>query len=79
MQIKDSKLTISGKRDRSSQPQMDKRQHLERRFGKFARQLRLPEDADSSSIKAKVDNGVLNVRIGKLTKLPGVKDIPIDF
>ena len=58
---------------------MDRKQRLERRFGKFSRQIRLPEDADCSSIKAKVDNGVLIVRIGKLTKLPGIEDISIDF
>ncbi|KAK9817344.1 hypothetical protein WJX74_006521 [Apatococcus lobatus] len=79
VQTKDNKLTISGKRDRSSEPQRDKKQRFERRFGRFSRQLRLPEDADCNSIKAKVDNGVLAVRIGKFTKLPGVEDVPIDF
>ena len=79
MQTKDGKLTISGKRDRDSQPAEDKRQRFERRFGRFSRQIRLPEDADSNSIKAKVDNGVLSVRVGKLDKLPGVEDVAIDF
>lgn len=79
VQTKDNKLTISGRRDRSSQPQQDKKQRFERRFGKFSRQLRLPEDADCNSIKAKVDNGVLSVRISKLEKLPGVEDVPVDF
>lgn len=79
MQTKDQKLTISGKRERSSQPSEDKKQRFERHFGKFSRQLRLPEDADCNSIKAKVDNGVLTVFVSKLDKLPGVEDVHVDF
>ncbi len=81
VQTKDRKLNISGKRERSSQTsdQESRKQRNERVFGKFSRQLRLPEDADCNSIKAKVDNGVLTVTINKLTKLPGVEDIQVDF
>ncbi len=80
VQIKDGKLTISGKRERSSQPEeAKKRRFSERHFGRFSRQLRLPQDADSKNIKAKVDNGVLTVRVSKLAQLPGVEDVRIDF
>ncbi|KAK9839004.1 hypothetical protein WJX74_007655 [Apatococcus lobatus] len=79
VQTKDNKLTISGKRERSSQPQDGSQQRLERTFGKFSRQLRLPEDADCNSIKAKVDNGVLTVTISKLEKLPGVEEVQVVF
>ncbi|KAK9838918.1 hypothetical protein WJX74_005872 [Apatococcus lobatus] len=79
VQTKDNKLTISGKRERSSQPQDGSKQRLERAFGKFFRQLRLPEDSDCNSIKAKVDNGVLTVTISKLEKLPGVEEVQVDF
>ena len=79
VQTKNGKLTISGKRERSSQPEGDTNRRFERHFGKFSRQVRLPEDADCATIKAKVDNGVLTVRVGKLTKLPGVEDVRVDF
>ncbi|KAK9838707.1 hypothetical protein WJX74_001804 [Apatococcus lobatus] len=79
VQTKDNKLTIAGKRERSSQPEESSKQRYERSFGKFSRQLRLPEDADCNSIKAKVDNGVLTVTISKLEKAPGVEDVQVDF
>ena len=78
MQTKDGKLTIAGKRQRGSEAD-DNKQRFERRFGKFSRQLRLPEDADCNSIKAKVENGVLTVRVGKLAKMPGVEDVDVEF
>ena len=82
VQTKDNKLTIAGKRERSSQSQEgdnSSKQRYERTFGKFSRQLRLPEDADSNNIKAKVDDGVLTVTISKLEKLPGVGEVQVDF
>ncbi len=79
VQTKDRKLSISGKRERQTKDGESMKQRNERAFGKFSRQLKLPEDADSNSIKAKVDNGVLTVSISKLTKLPGVEDVQVDF
>ena len=80
VQTKDQKLTISGKRERSNLSEEQRTKHrFERTFGKFSRQLRLPEDADCNSIKAKVDNGVLTVIVSKLASLPGVEDVQVDF
>ena len=40
----------------------------ERRFGKFARRFRLPEDADSEAIRATAAHGVLTITVDKAAK-----------
>ncbi|MCX7598628.1 MAG: Hsp20/alpha crystallin family protein [Armatimonadetes bacterium] len=37
----------------------------ERQFGEFARSVPLPSDADASQASAKLENGVLTVKIGR--------------
>jgi HSP20 family protein len=38
---------------------------VERRYGRFARSFRLPEDADESRIDAKAKDGVLRLTLHK--------------
>lgn len=77
----DRVLTISGSRaaPELSEDQQQRRRRTERRFGKFQRTFKLPEDADLSGITARFRDGVLTVMI-KRTKPaePETTDVPID-
>lgn len=64
VQVEAGQLTLSGERQ---PPPGDGSYHRrERRFGRFARALQLPSDADPEQIDAEVRHGVLTVRIRKL-------------
>ncbi|KAJ3311523.1 hypothetical protein HDU76_003104 [Blyttiomyces sp. JEL0837] len=66
--IRDDVLTISGERKSVYEATDDdkKQRHIvERRFGKFSRSVRLPQDVNVDDVNAKMENGVLELRIGK--------------
>ncbi|MEM9621334.1 MAG: Hsp20/alpha crystallin family protein [Pseudomonadota bacterium] len=60
-------LSVSGERKSATdEAQEDGRVHrLERRYGKFERQFRMPEDVDAEAIKAQARDGVLYLTVGK--------------
>ncbi|KAJ3334328.1 hypothetical protein HDU76_000021 [Blyttiomyces sp. JEL0837] len=65
--VKDDVLTISGER-KSAYEETDDKKHrhiVERRFGKFSRSVRLPKDVDVEEVNAKMENGVLELTLGK--------------
>jgi HSP20 family protein len=57
-------LTISGERTRESEGKGSFHRR-ERRFGKFARSFRLPNDLDTEKATAQCRDGVLTIRIPK--------------
>jgi HSP20 family protein len=61
----DAMLTVSGKRDFSSEQQGETWHRIERSFGTFARSVRLPRTADADRIEASFDRGVLTVLVPK--------------
>ena len=62
--VKDSVLTVSGERRREALA--DGRRHrVERRFGKFSRSFRLPEDVDEDAIDAAAKDGLLRLKVRK--------------
>ena len=71
VQLNEGVLTVPGERLRvgpeaDDAPATDFRRHrTERRYGKFARSFRLPEQADEDSISANARDGVLHLVIGK--------------
>lgn len=58
-------LTVSGRREFSSENQNATWHRIERGYGAFARSIRLPETADSEKIEATFDKGVLTVTVPK--------------
>ena len=61
--MKDGQLVIKGERKREI---TDAKHHrTERIYGNFFRSFTLPEDADESTVEAKLVDGVLNVTIAK--------------
>ncbi len=61
-------LNIEGERRHEERTEEQGYSRIERSFGSFHRRFSLPETADADAIEAKVDNGVLVVRIAKAQK-----------
>jgi len=65
IELEDNVLTVSGERKTEHEERKEGYYRVERGFGRFQRQLTLPDGVDADAIKANVDNGVLEVRIPK--------------
>ncbi|MEX2326202.1 MAG: Hsp20/alpha crystallin family protein [Pseudomonadales bacterium] len=59
-------LTIKGTRSTTTESEEGSYKRRERISGTFIRQFTLPRSADADAIKARVDNGVLEVAIPKV-------------
>ncbi len=56
-------LTISGQKEESNESKDRQYYRMERSYGAFQRTLALPDDADSSDIRARLHDGVLTLDI----------------
>ena len=68
-------LSISGKRETVHEDKEQKRS--ERFFGSFLREFSMPENADLERVEASSKNGVLELRVPKVTK-PEPKRISVN-
>ena len=59
-------LSISGERIKEEAQKTDTWHRAERSSGQFMRKFKLPENADLDHVTAKVEDGVLTVRVSKL-------------
>ncbi len=65
--VKEGVLTVSG--ERKFETENHGRKHrIERRYGRFSRSFRLPEDADENAISARARDGVLGLTVAKKEK-----------
>ncbi|MFO1242238.1 MAG: Hsp20/alpha crystallin family protein [Rickettsiales bacterium] len=65
LQINDGVLTLKGEK-KSEVKQEDKNYHrIERHYGSFQRSIALPAEVDEASIKARFQNGVLEIDLPK--------------
>lgn len=72
-------LIISGEKKEEKKEITDKLHRVERRFGHFSRTLPLPEGVTEDKVKAKFDNGVLQISFPKPVKeVPKPKMINIE-
>jgi HSP20 family protein len=71
-------LTISGKREEQSEEERGGYLVRERRSGSFRRSLQLPEGVDEDSIRARFENGVLEVSIEGAAAVQGPKRIQLE-
>lgn len=63
----DHKLTIQGETETATESDENETYHIrERRFGSFARTIKLPKLADTDNISANYEHGILTLHIPKL-------------
>lgn len=65
VELDDNVLTVSGRRERTSEHSSERFYRFERRFGTFSRSVTLPPGVKEDSIAADYHNGVLEIRIPK--------------
>jgi len=61
----EGKLTLNGEKVKAETTKDSTQHRNERSFGKFERMLIMPESANTESVSAKYDNGVLEITIAK--------------
>ncbi|MCB0361407.1 MAG: Hsp20/alpha crystallin family protein [Bdellovibrionales bacterium] len=66
--LNDGVLSLSGERSEEKETSEQNFRRFEKRYGKFVRSFRLPENVQSEKIEAKYENGVLEVNIPKSEK-----------
>lgn len=60
------RLKLHGEYKQEQKEDSEKFHRVERRYGKFDRSFTLPQNCDPNNIKAKMENGVLNVEVPKI-------------
>lgn len=66
--VENNILTISGERKFEEKKENKQYHRVETHYGIFSRTLSLPDNADSESVKASYENGILTITINKSEK-----------
>lgn len=65
VELRGDLLTIRGEKKAEQEEKSENRYVVERRFGRFERQIRLPAEIDVDRAEAQFDKGVLTIRLPK--------------
>jgi HSP20 family protein len=65
IQLENGILTISGEKQEEKKEEKEKYHRIERSYGKFSRSMTVPEGVTTDQIKAKFDNGILEISFPK--------------
>lgn len=71
VEVEGDALVVRGEKQQERDDNEDNYHVVERQYGAFQRILNLPEDADPEDLKAKFDNGVLTITIGRRPEKAG--------
>lgn len=63
--VRDNMLSITGERKQENETKDKKFHRIERFYGKFSRNIRLPADVDADKVKATYKDGILNITLPK--------------
>ena len=66
--MEDGVVSLQGRRETSSESNLDGWRRVERVSGRFSRRFSLPDTADAEGIKAEYKNGVLEIEVPKQAK-----------
>jgi HSP20 family protein len=66
IEVSGNRLTLRGEKKEEKTEKKDNWWHREASYGSFMRQVTLPVEVDAEHAEAKMDNGVLRVRLPKL-------------
>jgi HSP20 family protein len=70
LEVGDHVLHIAGERRALAQRQGRNYHYLEQQYGRFERQLRLPQTVDREAIRAEFDSGILSITLPKKQENP---------
>ncbi len=65
VKVEERQLIVSGERKEEKREEKEDFLSIERHYGSFYRSLPLPENAVADAVDAKIDNGVLTIKIPK--------------
>ncbi|MDG5814303.1 Hsp20/alpha crystallin family protein [Chitinispirillales bacterium ANBcel5] len=65
IRVEQGTLTIEGEKKAERKKEKGKYRHLERSYGRFSRSFTLPEEIEEQRIEAKMNNGVLELKLPK--------------
>jgi HSP20 family protein len=71
IRVEGSTLTVSGERKFEHEEKKENYRRIERAYGSLSRSFNLPPSADTDSIKASFENGILEVDIPKRAEARG--------
>ncbi len=65
VELKENRLTLSGKKEAHWTGQSDRYRHFEARYGNFSRSFQLPRTLETGEVRAEFKDGVLVLRLPK--------------
>ncbi len=65
VEVKDNRLTLTGKKENAFENHKDGYRYFETRYGSFSRSFELPRNVRADAIEAKYEHGILSLRIPK--------------
>jgi HSP20 family protein len=77
VELKEGMLTISGEKKMERKEENEKYHRTERSYGFFSRSIRAPQGLKEEDIKARFENGVLEITFPKTTKEEQAKKITV--
>ncbi len=76
--LKDHVLVIKGEKKKEGKEDKDGYSWVERSYGSFQRTIRIPEDTKGDQVEARMENGILEIKLPKSERREDRKQIAIN-